>query len=136
VITAIDSNVLLDFLNHDPQFGIASRKAMRSAASQGRLLACDVVWAEIAGCFPSISICNDTFRNLEIEFSPILSEAAFDAGIAWWAYRQRGGPRTRVAADFLIGSHALFQTDRLLTRDFGFYRTCFKRLKILDPTTP
>jgi predicted nucleic acid-binding protein len=136
VITAVDSNVLLDFLTHDPQFGIPSRNALRSAAGEGRLLACDVVWAEIAGCFPSISACSDTLRNLEIEFSPIQSGAAFEAGIAWKAYRARGGPKTRVAADFLVGAHALSQADRLLTRDRGSYRTCFKRLKILDPTTP
>ncbi len=134
MITAVDSNVLLDFLNHDPEFGTASRDALRSAAGEGRLLACDVVWAEIAGCFPSISACRDTLEDVEIEFSPIQSEAAFEAGIAWRAHRQRGGPRTRVAADFLIGAHALFQADRLLTRDHGFYRTYFKRLTIMDPT--
>ncbi len=134
MITAVDSNVLLDFLNHDPEFGTASRDALRSAAGEGRLLACDVVWAEIAGCFPSISACRDTLEDVEIEFSPIQSEAAFEAGIAWRSHRRRGGPRTRVAADFLIGAHALFQADRLLTRDHGFYRTYFKRLTIMDPT--
>ena len=136
MITAVDSSVLLDFLNHDPRFGTASRDALRSAAGEGRLLACDVVWAEVAGWFPSISACRDTLADLEIEFSAIQSEAAFEAGIAWKAYRQRGGGRTRVAADFLIGAHALSQADRLLTRDRGFYRSCFKRLTIVDPTSP
>jgi hypothetical protein len=136
VITAVDSSVLLDFFTHDPQFGTASRDALRSAAGEGRVLACDVVWAEIAGCFPSISACSDTLGDMEVEFSPIQSEAAFEAGIAWKAYRARGGPKTRVTADFLIGAHALSQADRLLTRDRGFYRAYFKRLKIVDPTAP
>jgi predicted nucleic acid-binding protein len=134
VITAVDTNVLLDFLSHDVEFGVASQNTLRSCAREGRLLACDVVWAEIAGCFPSISTCLDTLRELEIEFSPLQPEAAFEAGLAWKAYRQRGGARTRVAADFLIGAHALFQADRLLTRDHGFYRSCFKRLRLLDPS--
>jgi hypothetical protein len=134
VITAVDTSVLLDFLNADPAFGTASLEALRSCAGEGPLLACDVVWAEIAGCFPSISACRNTLRELEIEFSPIQPEAAFEAGSAWRAYRPRGGGRTRVAADFLIGAHALYQSDRLLTRDHGFYRSCFKRLVILDPS--
>ena len=134
MITAIDTSVLLDFLNHDPDFGTASRDALRSCAAAGPLLACEVVWAEIAGCFSSISDCRHTLRELEIEFSAIQSEAAFEAGVAWRVYRHRGGARTRVAADFLIGAHALHQADRLLTRDQGFYRSYFKNLRIVDPS--
>jgi predicted nucleic acid-binding protein len=134
VITAVDTSVLLDFLNHDPEFGTASRDALRSCAAEGPLLACGVVWAEIAGYFPSISACRNALRELEIEFSPLQPEAAFEAGVAWKAYRQRGGARTRVAADFLVGAHALYQADRLLTRDRGFYKSYFRRVSIVDPS--
>jgi len=134
VITAVDTSVLLDFLNHDTGFGIASLDALRSCAAEGPLLACDVVWAEIAGCFPSISSCRNALRELGIEFSPLQPETGFEAGLAWKAYRQRGGIRARVAADFLIGAHALCQADRLLTRDRGFYRAYFRRLSVVEPS--
>jgi predicted nucleic acid-binding protein len=133
VITAVDSSVLLDFLTHDPEFGIPSRDALRSCAAEGPLLACDVVWAEIAGYFPSVSACRNALREMAIEFSALQPETAFQAGVAWKSYRQRGGTRTRVAADFLIGAHALCQADRLLSRDRGFYRAYFRQLSILDP---
>jgi predicted nucleic acid-binding protein len=134
VITAVDTSVLLDFLNYDPVFGTASRDALRSCAAEGPVLTCDVVWAEIAGCFPSSSACREMLRELAIEFSPLQPDAAFEAGVTWKAYRERGGAKTRVAADFLIGAHALYQADRLLTRDRGFYRACFKRLRVVQPS--
>ncbi len=35
--------------------------------------------------------------------------------------------------DFLIGAHALAQCDRLLTRDRGFYKEYFGKIRIVDP---
>jgi predicted nucleic acid-binding protein len=94
------------------------------------------VWAEVAGSFGSAAAAQDALKLLDLEFSALTLEAALEAGIAWKAYRAHGGLKTRVAADFLIGAHAFSQADRLLTRDRGFYRSYFKRLKILDPTSP
>ena len=48
-------------------------------------------------------------------------------------FRDRGGRRERVVADFLIGAHALLQSDALVTRDAGFYRDYFKGLKVIVP---
>ena len=136
MITAVDSNVLLDVLGADPTFGPPSANALRTALRQGQLLACDVVWAEIAGSFASAAAAQNALKLLNLEFSALTIGAALEAGLAWKSYRQRGGARTRVTADFLIGAHALSQADRLLTRDRGFYRTYFKQLEILDPTAP
>jgi len=38
-----------------------------------------------------------------------------------------------VIADFLIGTHAAAEADRLLTRDLGFYRSHFAGLTIVNP---
>ena len=40
----------------------------------------------------------------------------------------------RIVPDFIIGAHARQQSDRLLTRDRGFYRSWFAGLTVLDPT--
>jgi len=49
-------------------------------------------------------------------------------------YRKSKATWARVVADFLVGAHARLQADALLTRDRGFYRGCFSKLRILDPS--
>lgn len=90
--------------------------------------------AEIASFFPSPNAAQDALSRLEVEFSPIELQTTLLASRVWKAYRSRGGQRERMVADFLIGAHAMSQTDRLLTRDRGFYRTYFSRLRVLDPS--
>lgn len=134
MITAVDTSVLLDVFGPDPIFGPRSGKAIRVCLAEGGLVACEVVWAEVASFFPSPNVAQDVLDRLEIEFSPIELKTALLASRVWKAYRNRGGQRKRMVADFLIGAHALSQADRLLTRDRGFYRTYFSRLRVLDPS--
>lgn len=134
MITAVDSNVLIDVLTADDQEGPRSREAVRRALAEGRIVACDVVVAEVASWFPSADIGAEALRMLEIGFDPISEDAAVAAGRAWRAYRDRGGTRTRLVADFLIGAHAQAHADRLLTRDRGVYRTYFADLIVVDPS--
>jgi predicted nucleic acid-binding protein len=134
VITALDTNVLLDLFKPDPSFGPASSQAIRRCLAEGALVACEVVWAEIAGEFRDSTLARRAMDRLGVGFSPLGEAASLRAGDAWRAYRRRGGTRERVVADFLIGAHALANAERLLTRDRGFYRTYFKSLRVLDPS--
>jgi predicted nucleic acid-binding protein len=134
VITAIDTSVLLDVFTADPAFGRTSADMLRHCRAEGRLVACEVVWAEVAGIFPSSADALEALGVLEVEFAPVDADGALAAGAAWNAYRRRGGKRERVIADFLVGAHAVTGSDRLLTRDRGFYRSYFERLAVLDPS--
>jgi predicted nucleic acid-binding protein len=135
LVTAVDSSVLLDVFGADPAHMIGSRAMLRRCASEGALLACEVVWAEVAAHFPSPTDARDAMEELGLTFAPIELDAALDAGHRWRAYRRNGGGRARIVADFLIGAHAQKQADRLLTRDRGFYHACFEGLVVLDPST-
>lgn len=134
MITAVDTNVLLDVFAGHRDFGPSSRQAIARCLGEGSVIACEVVWAEVAGSFPSPPAAAAAMERLRISFSALAVDAALAAGAAWRSCRQSGGRRERVLADFLIGAHASSTADRLLTRDRGFYRTYFKRLRVLDPT--
>ena len=117
-----------------PKFVEVSSKALRRCWKEGALVASDVVWAETAAVFGDFQQFLDEMEGLSISFSPTTQAAALRAAEFWRRYRAVGGPRVRIAADFLIGAHALVSADRLLTRDRGFYRRYFAGLRVIDPS--
>jgi predicted nucleic acid-binding protein len=134
MITAVDTNVLLDVFVADPVFGARSLAAVRACLADGPLVACDVVWAELYAAFETTAAADRALEAIPIALDPLGRSAAAGAGSAWREYRRSGGSRERVIADFLVGAHALHQADRLLTRDRGFHRLAFAGLEIIDPS--
>ncbi|MBX3028909.1 MAG: type II toxin-antitoxin system VapC family toxin [Chloroflexi bacterium] len=134
MITAVDSSVLIDVLSDDPHFSDRSVHAIQEARTHGGIVACEVVWAEVAGWGPSPDAVLDLLDRMGIDFVPMTRQASLAAGTSLARYRRSGGTRDRVVADFLIAAHALLQADRLLTRDRGFYRRHFTDLVVIDPS--
>ncbi len=135
MITALDTNVLLDVLVGDREYARASQAALRQCYDEGGLVACEVVWAEVATFFPSPDLAEDAMKRLAVRFVPMEQPDALEAALRWSRFRARARaePR-RIVADFLIGAHALGHADRLLTRDRGFYKAAFDGLEVVDPT--
>jgi predicted nucleic acid-binding protein len=134
VITAVDTNILLDVIGADPTFGRASADGLRRCLREGQLVACEAVWAECNASLPDTDATVDRLTRLRIGYSSASSEAALTAGELLRSYQRRRGTRVRVVADFLIGAHALLHADRLLTRDRGFFRDYFGGLEVIDPS--
>lgn len=133
MITAVDSSVLLDVFSADPTFGERSRQALRSTRTEGSLVACEVVWAEVGAAFGDQPRGDAALDQLGVRYVPLDQGAATRCGREWRRYRAAGGPRQRLVGDFLIAAHAMAHADRLLTRDRGFYRRYFADLAVLDP---
>ncbi len=133
MITAVDTNVLLDIFLDDPEFSEKSSDMLRRCIMEGKVIACDIVWAETAANFKSEQEFRKVMDSLEIEFSPLKENAAYSAGHLWKSYREKVPGKTKIIADFLIASHAKNQAERLLSRDRGFYRGFFKDLVVLNP---
>ena len=133
MITAVDTNILLDILVPNEHFYEASADALQEAASEGSLVISDIVYAELCIHFENQRECDAFLESNEIRVQALTREAHFIASRAWRTYRQQGGKRTRILADFLIGAHAQKQATRLLSRDRGFYRKLFPSLDLHDP---
>jgi len=131
MITFVDTNILLDVFLPDPEFGEKSSGYLERSFHEGSLIINEIVYAELAPQFSSQRLLDKTLLKLGIRILPIDRETAYTAGIAWQQYRRAGGKRERIISDFLIGAHALVHTDRLLTRDRGFYKIYFKNLKVI-----
>ena len=130
---AVDSSVLLDVLVGDPRFGDASTQAVADALALGEVVVCDAVVAEVQTMLDTRETAMDALVEFGIRYEPTTLPAAVRAGHMQRRFRDRGGRRERVVADFLIGAHAMMQCDALITRDAGFYRDYFKGLKLVVP---
>ncbi len=134
MITAVDTNVLIDVGVEDAATAREAAQALEACASEGPLVVCDVVLAEFARGFPPDEDPARWMSDYGIAYDPILEETAVAAGRIHARHSESSGQRSRRAvADLLIGAHALRQANRLLTRDRGFYRDYFRGLRVIEP---
>ena len=134
MITAIDTNILIDVFADDKTYAESSLKVLREAEQAGQLIVCEIILAETARYFESLEMLRETFDSIGIMREPVGEAACYLAGQRFLEYRRKGGKRDRVLADFLIGAHALVRCSKLVTRDRGFYRTYFSDLTLVDPS--
>jgi predicted nucleic acid-binding protein len=156
MITAVDTNIILDVLIPNEPFSESSKKLLDAHLSKGRLILCEVVYAELAAQFPSEEELKQflTETGMRLEYSN--EKSLYIAGTRWAKYSRKSNKdlfpcsqcgqsfavacprchsaitrRLHVLSDFLIGAHALIKADCLLSRDLGIYKTYFNDLKVV-----
>lgn len=153
---AIDSSALFAIFK-----GEADREAwlnliIRLAKEGAQLVACEIVWAEVAGLPVEEWKLRQDMADFQIQFDVLDISTCFAAGKMFKAFKQNRvrseraiaidagaegqapppyspGPQKRILPDFLIAAHALRQTDGLITNDQGFKREYFQSLHIIEP---
>ena len=128
----VDTNVLVDVLQDDPQWADWSIGQLRAQASVHQLVINPVVYAEMSLSFSTLEALERVVKTLLLELREIPRPALFLAAKAYAQYRKRGG-RLSVLPDFFIGAHAAVEGWPLLTRDARRFRTDFPGLEVLAP---
>jgi predicted nucleic acid-binding protein len=154
MITAVDSNILFDILLPDEKFLGNSLHFLETAAQHGPLIICEIVFGELASHFNTQIELNKFLTDTRIQYTPNSKESLYYAAQLWLHYKKNlkrkyycpqcgkelmnrcekcsflfNSPK-RLLNDFIIGAHAHFFADVLLTRDRGFYKKYFKDLLI------
>jgi predicted nucleic acid-binding protein len=129
----VDTNVLVDVLQDDPQWAEWSIGQLRAQAKIHELLINPVVYAEVSLSFASFESLDRVVATMKLLLREIPRPALFLAGKAYLRYRRRGGGKSQVLPDCFIGAHAAVEGWPLLTRDAGRFRTYFPHLKVVAP---
>ncbi len=129
----VDTNVLVDVLEDDPQWADWSIGQLRAQAKVHELAINAVIYAEISLSFSTLEALDRTVATLGLAMRELPRPALFLAGKAFAQYRKRGGGKAQVLPDFFIGAHAAAEGWPLLTRDAIRFRTYFPSLQVIAP---
>jgi predicted nucleic acid-binding protein len=129
----VDTKVLVDVLQNDPQWADWSIGQLRAQAQLHELAINPVIYAELSLSFSTFEALNRVVATMELAMREVPRPALFLAGKAYLQYRRRGGGRAQVLPDFFIGAHAAIEGWSLLTRDASRFRTYFPTLEVIAP---
>jgi predicted nucleic acid-binding protein len=129
----VDTNVLVDVLEDDPQWAEWSISQLRAQSQIHRLVINPIIYAELSLTFSAVEALDKALETMMLPVIEIPKPALFLAGKAFAQYRRQGGIKQNVLSDFFIGAHAAVEGVPLLTRDAARYRSYFPSLKIVAP---
>lgn len=129
----VDTNVLVDVLEDDPDWVEWSTGRMREMSKIHDLAINPVIYAELSLIFDAVEEMNAVVSDLELKFIEIPRPALFLAGKAFVRYRKQGGTKTNVLSDFFVGAQAAVMDCAILTRDTRRYRSYFPSVTLVAP---
>jgi hypothetical protein len=129
----VDTNVLVDVLEDDPEWAEWSIAQLRAQAQVHELVINPVVYSELSLAFATVEALDAVIDEMRLRLAEIPRPALFLAGQAFLRYRRAGGRKSNVLSDFFIGAHAAVARCPLLTRDVQRYRAYFPTVDIIAP---
>jgi predicted nucleic acid-binding protein len=131
VTLLVETNVLLDVLQDDPQWADGSIAQLHAQSQVRRLAINDVIYAELSPSSGSVKALDAMVTRLRLDVAPLPRPALFLAGKAFLQYRRRGGTKTQVLPGFYFGAKVAVNGWPLLSRDATRYRSHFPTLSLI-----
>jgi hypothetical protein len=133
----VDTNILVDVLQNDPDWADWSIGRMRELAKIHELAINPIIYAELSLSFDAVEDLDGAVADLELKFLELTRPALFLAGKAFLEYcKRRTGARTNVLPDFFIGAQAALLGCSILTRDTQRYANYFPTVDLVAPRRP
>ena len=129
----VDTNVLLDVLEDDPEWADWSQANLDAATATDTLAINPIIYSELSIAFARIEELEAVIAEASLNMESIPREALFLAGKAFLSYRRARGIRRSVLPDFFVGAHAAVAHCGILTRDVARYRTYFPKVRLITP---
>jgi predicted nucleic acid-binding protein len=129
----VDTNVLVDILEDDPQWADWSIRQLRAQSKIHQLVINPIIYSELSLTFSTVEELDETIADLGLVMIEMPRPALFLAGKAFIRYRRQGGTKSNVLGDFFIGAHAAVSCYPLLTRDTRRYSSYFADVQLIAP---
>ena len=129
----VDTNVLVDVLENDPEWADWSIGQLRAQSKIHRLAINPIIYFELSLTFSTVEALDQAVRNMGLALIEVPRPALFLAGKAFVRYRRQGGRKNNVLADFFVGAHAAVSRYPLLTRDTRRYTSYFSDVALIAP---
>jgi predicted nucleic acid-binding protein len=129
----VDTNVLIDVLEDDPDWADWSIAQLQSQSRVHRLAINPIIYSELSLTFSTVEALDQVLDAMELLMLEIPKPALFLAGKAFIQYRRNGGSKNSVLGDFFIGAHAAVSGLPVLTRDIRRYKNYFPSVKLVVP---
>lgn len=129
----VDTCILVDVTADDPAWRDWSLDPLARWRVRGPLLTNPIVFAEWCSDFDAYESASAALDDFGLQWEELPREALFLAAQAHRLYRRRGGTRSMLLPDFLIGAHAAVRRVPLLTRDPRRFDAYFTGLETVTP---
>lgn len=129
----VDTNVLVDVLEDDPEWVDWSIGQLRAQSKIHRLAINPIIYAELSLTFSTVEALDQALDDLGLTMVELPRPALFIAGKAFIRYRRQGGTKGNVLGDFFIGAHAAVSKYPVLTRDTRRYASYFPSVNLIAP---